>query len=281
MVELIPITKTISIVPGKNQGRFPTSFSFVIKGDSTVLVDTGCGIDVLQELKHEFSIDYLINSHCHPDHSAGNWVFKDKPLWVPEQGFDTHGRLHPLSERLTEPGPVAGIWITFVTDTMGYQEMLPTDSYADGHEFDFGSCRLQAVHTPGHTADHFCFFEPENRILFSFDLDLTPFGPYYGHRESDLKELRESLEKMRQLNPSLVISSHREPVKENIIDQIDQFEEVLHKREEKIRSFVQQGLNFDQILEQKPIYGRYPYQPELMKYWEGQMISKHLKEIGV
>ncbi len=69
-----PISKVISLLVGKKKGQFPWSNSFLIKGAKTALIDTGCGIENLQALKKRYSIDYVINSHYHPDHSTGNWI---------------------------------------------------------------------------------------------------------------------------------------------------------------------------------------------------------------
>ena len=276
-----PVTDIISLIVGKKRGQFPWSNSFLIKGSKTVLIDTGCGIENLQELKKRYSIDYIINSHCHPDHSAGNWVFAGRPLHAPWESADSHGRMEPLSHRLTEPGKLAKTWKDYVVETMSFQDSFPTHFYRDGTEFDFGDIQLHAVHTPGHTTDHYCFFEPEERILFSFDLDLTPFGPWYGHRESNLSQLRNSIRRMRELDPKVVVSSHRKILTEGIHEEINRFEAVLAKREHQLVSLLEKGATFLDILATAPFYGSRPYQPELLTYWEGQMIQKHLDEIKV
>lgn len=275
-----PVTGTISLIVGKKRGQFPWSNSFLIQGAETVLIDTGCGIENLQALKKRYSIDYVINSHCHPDHSAGNWIFAGRPLHVPWESADSHGRMEPLSRRLTEPGKLAETWKDYVVKAMNFQDSFPTNFYRDGDEFDFGDIRLHAVHTPGHTADHYCFFEPEDRILFSFDLDLTPFGPWYGHRESDLSQLRDSIRTMRELDPKVVVSSHREILTEGIHEEINRFEAVLRKREHQLMSLLEDRATFAEILATAPFYGSRPYQPELLAYWEGQMIRKHLDEMN-
>ncbi len=278
-VVIEPITDIISLIIGKKKGQFPWSNSFLIQGSETVLIDTGCSIEILQELKELYSIDYVINSHCHPDHSAGNWLFSGHPLHVPLESAGSHGHIEPLSHRLTEPGKLAEIWKGFVVEVMDFQNSPPTHFYRDGDEFDFGDIQLRAIHTPGHTADHYCFFEPKERVLFSFDLDLTPFGPWYGHRESDLTQLRHSIHIMRDLNPKVVVSSHREIITEGIHEEINRFEEILMKRENQLISLLKNGLTFSDILATKPFYGSHPYQPELLTYWEGQMIQKHLDDI--
>ena len=85
------ITNNLFLIEGKNKGRFPYSHSILIADNKVVLIDTGCGIDTLRQLKREYEPDYIINSHTHPDHSAGNWIFGEKPIYVPEEGFDTSG----------------------------------------------------------------------------------------------------------------------------------------------------------------------------------------------
>ncbi len=274
-----PVSKEISLIAGKKKGQFPWSNSFLIQGKKTALIDTGCGIENLQALKKQYSIDYVINSHCHPDHSAGNWIFSEQPLHVPLESADSHGRIEPLSNRFTEPGKLAKIWKNFVVEAMDFKDSFPTHFYRDGDKFDFGNVMLQAVHTPGHTADHYCFFEPKKRILFSFDLDLTPFGPWYGHRESDLSQLRNSIRIIRELDPKVVVSSHREILTRGIHGEINRFEAVLTKREHQLMRLLEKGASFADILATAPFYGSRPYQPELLTYWEGQMIQKHLDEM--
>jgi len=274
-----PITDTISLVHGKDGGRFPSSHSILVRGKETVLIDTGCGIATLQKLNDEFDIDYVINSHCHPDHSAGNWVFADRPLYAPIESAESHGRLEALSVRLAEPGELAEQWKRFVRDALGFNEMAPTHFYRDGDRFDFGPCGLLAVHTPGHTADHYCLFEPDQQILFSFDLDMTPFGPWYGHRESDLNQIRESLNRIRSLNPKMIVSSHRDVLTSDIAETIDRFEGVLDRREKRLLSMLTRPYTLPELVAQAPFYGKHPYLPDLLKYWEGQMVQKHLDEM--
>ena len=110
---LEPISEDIFLVQGMNKGRFPFSHSILIfeNENKTVLIDTGCGLEILKELKKKYNISYIINSHTHPDHSAGNWLFKDRPIYVPEEGFNTSGNLVALSERLAEERGNVKEWV--------------------------------------------------------------------------------------------------------------------------------------------------------------------------
>ena len=100
------ITDHITLIKGKNQGRFPFSHSILIEDDITALIDTGCGIDYLNQLKSD--VDIVIKSHSHPDHTAGNWVFTGIPLTVPQEEGDFNSDITKLSVRYA--GEYAAIW---------------------------------------------------------------------------------------------------------------------------------------------------------------------------
>ncbi len=101
-LELIHLTETLSLVVGQNRGRFPSAHAILVQDKVCALIDSGCGFDILRRIKECFSIDLVINSHGHPDHSCGNWLFPDVPLYVPQEGADTHGRIVSLSHRFLE-----------------------------------------------------------------------------------------------------------------------------------------------------------------------------------
>jgi len=267
------------LVLGKNNGRFPYSHSILILDEETVLMDTGCGVETLKQLKREYDVSYVINSHTHPDHSAGNWVFNDRPIHVPEEGFDTSGDMMILSERFVGK-KLAQTWQKFAKDIMEFKNCKPTNSYNRRTTFNFGKTTLKPIYTPGHTRDHYCFYEQRERILFSSDYDLTSF-PWYGHRESNILEFRESVKKLKALAPKVVVSSHRGIITQNINAEFDQFDARIDERNEKILSLLESEKTVDQLVECAPIYGAFPYAKPLLRYWEGQMIQKHLEHLEI
>ncbi|MBA4393402.1 MAG: hypothetical protein C0407_07600 [Desulfobacca sp.] len=278
---LVPLSDHLFRIDGENKGRFPRAHAFYVKDDICALIDSGCGIAVLEAFKKKHPVDLVINSHCHPDHGAGNWVFDSQPLWVPDDGTDSHGQIIPLSQRLVEPGELAEKWKVFVREAMGYKERVPTNRYAEGHIFDFGRLRLTTVPTPGHTMDHTCFFDSDQGLLLSFDIDLTPYGPWYGNRESDLSAFRSSLQRIRELKPRIIASSHREVLSGTAIpEELDGFEAVFSTRSKTLLGLLSgQPRQVNELLAASPFYGGYPYASDLLGYWEGQMIRKHLDEL--
>ncbi len=271
------ITHNISLIEGKNHGRFPHSHSILIHDKETILIDTGCGINTLQRLKQEYAVSYIINSHTHPDHSAGNWIFKKYPIHVPKEGFKTSGNLAALSKRFVSP-KLAPMWRQFAQKTMGFRYCRPTHAFSEETKFTTSSLVLAPIYTPGHTIDHYCLFEKTQRILFAFDYDLTSF-PWYGHEESDIPAFRQSIRTLKALNPKCVVSSHKGLITTGISEKFDQYTNRLDERNERILSLLETEKTLEELVKLAPIYRRFPYEAPLLRYWETQMVKKHLDEL--
>lgn len=268
------VTDNITLIKGENKGRFPFSHSILIEDDVTALIDTGCGIENLKQVP---SIDVVVNSHSHPDHTAGNWVFSGIPLQVPREEIDYNSNIRKLSERYAGEN-LAATWRDFVSHVMNFQNAQPTETFSNKDVLDFGSTHLEAVHTPGHTLGHYCFFEKSEKILFSFDIDFTRFGPWYGHEESDINQFKASIEKVKALKPDVVVSSHK-----GIIDDIDegfeQFTQIFQERDQRILNFLDRERTLEEIVDKALIYRDFSFHPALLRYWEENMVEKHLKSL--
>lgn len=282
---LFEISDNIYLVQGKNNGHFPFSHSVLFFNDQNeaVLLDTGCGIETLNQVSEKIHVYRIINSHTHPDHSAGNWIFNEnvESIMVPIEGFDTSGNILALSNRFTEPGEIAKYWRGTIPKIMDMKDCKPTHSFNHKSKFEIGDITLLPIHTPGHTIDHYCFYEPKDKILFSSDIDLTPFGPWYGHRESSISQFKTSIDNLRnEIEINTLVSSHKGIITDNIYKELDNFYLTFEERTRKIKALLQEGVRtLDQFVERKPIYGDFPYAEPLLRFWEGQMISKHLTEI--
>lgn len=82
-----------------------------------------------------------------------------------------------------------------------------------GSEVSSRSLRFQVLHTPGHSADHVCFFQPERGWLFTGDLFLAERLRYLRNDE-DLSALIGSLSAVSRLPLRAVFCAHRGPVRE-------------------------------------------------------------------
>lgn len=274
---MIQVQGPVWLLVGQRRGNFPFCHGVVIQDQGvTALVDPGCGPSVLEPLAASGRVDMIINSHTHPDHCSGNHFFAGSEILIPRAAWAFGGDKVKLSERLTEPGALAQVWREFVTNSMGFEDFEPTASFTPGQEIKIGSTVLEVVATPGHTADHCCFWLPQHGILLSADIDLTPFGPFYGHRESSLAQVRASVEKARGLHPRVLLSAHRMPLSQDLDQAMDKYLSVLDKREQRILKLLAQEMTVTEMVEVSPIYGGHNTRPQLTRYWEGRMISDHL-----
>lgn len=271
------VTDSIYLVKGENISSFPPSYSILIHDEEVVLIDTGCGIENLKKIKEEYGIDYVINSHSHPDHAAGNWVFQDRPIHVPEEGFGVSGNIAALSEAFSDR-ELARVTQGYMKNLWHCRDCRPTDRYNEGTVFRLGKTTLKPIYTPGHSKDHYCLYEPDEEILFSFDYDLTLF-PWYGLRESSIPEFRESVKKLKALSPRMVVSSHRGIITGDIPAEFDRYCRRIDARGEKILSLLDTGKTIEQLVDLAPIYGSFPYMEPLLRFWEAQMIGKHLEQL--
>jgi glyoxylase-like metal-dependent hydrolase (beta-lactamase superfamily II) len=272
------ITRGLYLVHGANRGRFPWSHSILAVGDRTVLFDTGCGGEAIEEVKERFRVDLVVNSHTHPDHFSGNHHFQGYELLVPDMFASILPDLENMSLRLTGGGEPAREWLHLVREVLGHVPTAPTGTFWEGDVIDLGSMRFRAVYTPGHTLDHFCFLEETRRIVLSFDIDLTPFGPWYGHVECDLDQFCDSLHRVLALRPQMIVSSHRRPISEGIAEEIAAFEDVFVRRNEKVLAMLAEGpATPEELADLSPFYGVPHNDFALASYFEARMIEKHLE----
>jgi glyoxylase-like metal-dependent hydrolase (beta-lactamase superfamily II) len=75
-----------------------------------------------------------------------------------------------------------------------------------------GSIELVAVHTPGHTRDHLCFFERDERTLYTGDHILNGTTSVVHPGEGDMSDYMESLRRVRELQPLTILPGHGERV---------------------------------------------------------------------
>lgn len=278
MVDLLEeVAPNLYLVKAENRGRFPFSYSVFVTGEQNVLFDTGSGVRVMERLRDLRPVDLVVNSHTHPDHFSGNHCFRGCELMVPKMFAHILDDLEKISVRLAGGGEPSAQWLFLVTEILQHQATPPTSTYSEGHAVEAGDYTFEAIHAPGHTADTYCFFDHEKRLLLSFDYDLTDFGPWYGHRESDLRQTRASIEKLIALEPRLVISSHRQPLTGGIEEAFRKYLLAIDMRTVVILEMLsEQPSTPEQLADRSPIYGLHPTFA-LYHYFESRLIEKHLE----
>ena len=147
-------------------------------------------------------ITHVLLSHSHPDHRPG----------ARRLAGMTGATVHAL-----DPGG-------------GDDGAVPL---SDGERVSAGEVTLQAVHTPGHAADHLCFFEPDTRTLFSGDHVLSGMTTVISPPEGDMSDYMRSLERVRALQPRVILPGHG-PRVDDAMALLDTYLSHRREREEQV-----------------------------------------------
>jgi glyoxylase-like metal-dependent hydrolase (beta-lactamase superfamily II) len=121
-----------------------------------VVVDPGDDADriLAQVQQRGLTISAIINTHGHFDHVGGNRQLTQAtgaPLYI-------HQADAPMLERVAKTAAIYGL--------LGENSPQPDRLLEDGMLIEFGTHRLQVIHTPGHTQGGCCLYlEAEGKLI--------------------------------------------------------------------------------------------------------------------
>jgi glyoxylase-like metal-dependent hydrolase (beta-lactamase superfamily II) len=285
-IKITDIDEQIHIIHGLNRSRSPFSNSFLITDRINLLLDAGCGISIIETILENIKIDLAVLSHSHPDHTSGSWLLNrtGTSIFVPCENADSIGNADKLANRMVG-SELSEAWKSEYLPATGYKDFTFAGTFGSGHEFSAGKVRLTAISAPGHTNDHYCLWESEKRLIFGFDIDLSPFGPWYGNPESDIGLFLKSIAEIKALPFETYISSHAKPAnRAHALRRLETYESVIESRDRLIFDLMPQEmpLKASDITWISPIYGC-DYKTKMDKilfYGETNMVSKHLARLS-
>ncbi|MFO7301536.1 MAG: MBL fold metallo-hydrolase [Acidobacteriota bacterium] len=211
------------LLPAGNPGPYTGegNNTWLIDGAQPTLVDAGTGqpghLEAIAEALDGRPLARVLVTHDHSDHASG--VAAIRECW-------------PDVEVLAVAAARS-----------------PARTLIDGERVPAGSRMLQVVYTPGHAADHVCFWDPVRRELFSGDLLLAsgsvviPAG-----RGGDLAAYLASLERVAALGPVRAYPGHG-PVIDDPAATIAAAIERRRQREADIARLLDEGLTADAIVD--------------------------------
>ncbi|MHA1298891.1 MAG: MBL fold metallo-hydrolase [Candidatus Helarchaeota archaeon] len=265
----------------------------VVGSNLTILIDTGF-IATNKEIKLFFvknnldfkKIDYILNTHCHLDHSNKNKLFKtlsnaklmihkaDKPAVESIEGRKkqvgsfTYTNEKEWIERLK--------WWNYNSES----DCKVDGTIFDGQIFDIGNHELKVLHTPGHTLGHCCFLLDE-KILFAGDIGLEML--WYGNARASLMDYINSYKKLLRLDLKMVLSGHFAPVYEDIKSHYKKRLSQLKERDNRILDLIEKGYDtIEKLVEQRPTLknrSQNPIDRLWQEYGEKNQILQHLNKL--
>jgi len=271
------ITDHILFIEGTNKGHFPYSNSLLVKDEVTALIDAGIGKEKVEKLAKNEKIDFLINSHCHADHIACDNLFRSK-ICIHKLEAPVLRSVKKLAGLIYgEESSIKEEMAIFIENFINFDKINVDLEFEDGYIFDFGDTKLRVIHTPGHSQGHSCFFDEEDKVLFSADIDLSSFGPWYAAVDSDIDKFIESIERVKRLKPEIIISSHKGIIEEDIDVKLDEYKEKIYEHEEKILNFLNKERTLEEIVKESIIYGNNGNSN--IEWTERAMVEKHLNRL--
>lgn len=272
---MVKITERIKYIEAPNKARFPYCNCLLIEDDKRVLLDTSFGQENLQELLKK-PVDIIVNTHFHEDHILNNYHFPEAEIWMHSQ--DAEGA-RSMDSFLQYYG-----FAEFGGEKLGQEFIDSIDLHAspvhrefeDGAILDFGHVQLRVIHTPGHTPGHCVFYEEKTGLLFSSDIDLSGFGPWYAHRCSNIDDFILSIQKCMELDPQIIVSSHKGVINDDIQGRLQRYLEVIYHREDEIIKALKSPQTIDQLADRQITYGENNKLTPLLKWFEKMSVDQHL-----
>ena len=257
-----------------------------INDDIKAILDTGADKASLDEI-HPETIDWVINTHHHYDHTRGNQYFPQAEIMIHALDFNALCNRED-SEHYNSidnwPALMPGCDYNEAANIMGIFEedvlknLRADKTIQDKQIIDFGHTRMEVLHTPGHSAGHCSFWFPDEEFLFTGDICLTQAGPWYGEVFADPGDMIKSIDRLIELNPPRMTSCHINEICYDCRPRLIEFRDRIIKRDERIYHYLtNRPANVHEIAQQKLIYRLHP--TPFVLFWEKLMVVKHLERL--
>jgi len=194
--------------------------TWLLRGHVPTLIDAGTGepqhLDALERALDGARLAQVLVTHSHIDHASGAAAIAER---MPHVRF------------LKMPWP-----------EHDHQWRVRWEPLTDGEVVPAGDSVLRAIHTPGHSPDHLCFWEQDSQLLFCGDLawqgSTVVIPPSHG---GDIAAYLASLERVIELAPAAMLPAHG-PVIDHPVGLLREY--IAHRalREQQVMAALRAGI---------------------------------------
>jgi glyoxylase-like metal-dependent hydrolase (beta-lactamase superfamily II) len=244
----------------------PTN-SYLIQGDSTVLIDTGVAsedsiaaleVGLAENHTSVNEIDAILLTHWHPDHAGYAGVLQRRAgasvYAHPRDARRVTATEGPLAAGRSDRRQALRKWGVPAEVRMGLESFFEDfsftfgpppeiESVTHGTVLSLGTLDFEVVHLPGHTAGHVGYFFEENGTnAFVGDTLLGEYTPNIGGAdvrvEKPLDNYLQSLETIAHSGVQQALVGHRE-ILEDPIQRIESIQTHHRNRSERVVSMIE------------------------------------------
>lgn len=188
-----------------NPGPFTSTgtCSYIVGEGEIAIIDPGPGDErrvavLLAAIKGE-TLRYILVTHTHADHSAAAAALR-KQTGALVAGCAPYEPRDPMA---------AGAGLDAAHD----RAYAPDRVLREGETLRLGGCAIEAVQTPGHTANGLCFALHEERALFTGDHVMAWATTVVAPPDGSMRDYLASLEKLRDRDDAIYWPGHGGPVR--------------------------------------------------------------------
>ncbi len=273
----------VTFITGTKGGRYPYCHSVYIE-EAGVIIDPSSDREQLEEIGRSKHARTIWLSHWHEDHIMHLDLFEDLPIWMHEADVPPIANLDTFLDWYIYPEKeyeaMRKEWYQMMISTFNYKPRRVNRLLKDGEVIDLGSVTAEVIHSPGHSPGSLAFYFREPQVLFLGDTDLTPFGPWYGDMYSDIDEICQTVERLRNIPAKVWLTSHEHGVFESDPGPLwDDYLGVIQNREDKLLDFLNEPRTIKEIAGHWIVYGK-PKEPvDMFFLMEEISMKKHLERL--
>lgn len=251
--QVVQVAPNVRRVIAENPSKFTYhgTGTYIVGAGDVAVIDPGPALPAHQAALHAAlageRVQAILVTHCHSDHSPSAAWLREltgaptvafgphvvDPDWVDDDTPDEDDIAEAqAAEERGEAKVEESLDLAFTPD----RRVVTGDVAAQGDGWT-----LEALHTPGHTSNHTCFWMPEQRMLFSGDHIMGWSTTVITPPDGDMRAYFDSIELVRALSPSSLWPTHGSPVTD-VLPFIDAF--VAHRldREAQVLQAVRDGV---------------------------------------